>query len=614
MTMEQAHHDGSSAYVTTTTPTLGDTVRLRLWTRSSHQPAQVVLRTVTDGEPLTVEASVESQDESVTWWSAALPMTNPSMHYRWLLVGGAYEYQWITAAGTFDFDVPDATDFIISIFGTAPSWSTEGVVYQIYPDRFARAESRDQLAVADIPFGASAPAWIEPRAWTARPDGRSKHTPFEYFGGDLIGARERLNYIQELGASAVYFTPIFPAGSTHRYDASTFDAIDPLLGGESALGDFIADCHARGLKVIGDITLNHCGVQHPWFAAAKDGRDPECGYFTFDEGFDYGYACWWNVPSLPKFDHSSMQLREELITGSESSVRKWLTGPQGFDGWRVDVANMAGRLGDIDLTHEVARDTRRTMDDLAPDLLLVAEHGHDASDDLAGDGWHGTMNYAGFTRQVWCWLRSPAFDETFMGLPVEIPSLSGRHMVASMRAFHGRIPWQQLRASWNILSSHDTARIRTVVGSHDRQVAAIALAVGLPGVPMVFAGDEIGVEGWWGEDGRVPFPWHDQESWDSAMLQVYRTLLTMRRHSPALHSGGLRWIHVEDDAVAFLRESPDQRLLVAVSRDQCAPLRFSAAELDWESATHRFGFEGKTVAGNLVLEVPHAGASIWELS
>lgn len=614
MTMEPAHHDGSPAYVESRPRPLGASVRVRLWTEPSHQPANVVLRTVTDGEPLTVEAAIESEDGNAVWWAATFPMTNPSMHYRWLLVGGAYEYQWVTAAGMFDFDVPDSMDFVVTIFAPAPAWAMEGVVYQIYPDRFARAAQRDQLAVADIPFGVLAPEWLEPRAWNDKPDGRSRSTPFEYFGGDLIGARERLDYVAELGASAVYFTPIFPAESTHRYDASSFDVIDPLLGGEAALQDFIAASHADGLKVIGDITLNHCGAQHPWFLSAQADHDPERGYFTFGKDFDYGYACWWNVPSLPKFNHSSPSLRDALITGPGSPVRRWLTGAQGFDGWRVDVANMAGRLGDVDLTHEVARETRRTMDAMGRDLLLVAEHGHDASEDLAGDGWHGTMNYAGFTRQVWCWLRSAVFDETFLGLPVPIPVWSGRQMVASIRAFHGRIPWQQLLASWNILSSHDIARIRTVVGSHDRQVAAIALAVGLPGVPMVFAGDEIGLEGSWGEDGRVPFPWHDEASWDVSMLEVYRTLLHLRRDSRALQYGGLRWVHVHDDAVAFLRETPDQRILVAVAREQCAPLRFPSAELGWTSAQHRFGLAGSIEAGNLVVGIPHAGASIWELS
>jgi alpha-glucosidase len=608
------HHDGSPQYVADAVPTLGHSVHLRLWTDASYQPDFVVLRTVVDGEPLTVDATVERIDGDVIWWGADLPMVNPKMHYRWLLAGGAYEYLWLTAEGLFDFDVPDAGDFVLTTFPCAPAWATAAVVYQVYPDRFARSSEREQLAAIEPPEGVERPEWLIPRDWTSKPDGRSPHTPFEYFGGDLHGIESKLDYIQSLGATVLYLTPVFPAGSTHRYDASSFDRIDPLLGGDDAFASLIDACHAHGMHIVGDITLNHCGVNHEWFAQALAGQQPERDYFHFDDELDYGYACWWNVPSLPKFDHTSRLLRENLITNPGSAVRTWIEGPHALDGWRVDVANMAGRMGSVDLTHEVARDVRNTMNAISDQLLLVAEHGHDASDDLDGDGWHGTMNYAGFTRQVWCWLRSPEFNETFLGLPVEIPSLTGHQVVRSWRAFHGRIPWQQLLASWNILGSHDTARIRTVVGTADRQVAALALAVGLPGVPMVFAGDEIGATGWWGEDARVPFPWQDQDLWDHDMLDAYRALIQLRTQNVALQQGGLRWVDVADDVIAFTRDAPDHQLLFIISRSQCASSRIAQRELHWSHAEHMYGFAGEVSAGHLVVDIPHAGASIWRLS
>ena len=143
--------------------------------------------------------------------------------------------------------------------------------------------------------------------------------------------------------------------------------------------------------------------------AAQDPAAPERDYFRFDPDLQYGYECWFNVPTLPKFDHTSAGLRDRLVLDEASPVRRWLR--EGLDGWRVDVANMAGRMGSVDVTHEFARDVRAAMAAEGGDTLLLAEHGHDASADLLGDGWHGTMNYAGFTRQVWCWLRSPDFHE-----------------------------------------------------------------------------------------------------------------------------------------------------------------------------------------------------------
>lgn len=612
MTLEGLHHDGSATYVSDLEPALGDEVTVRLWTSHDRLPQDVCLRTVVDGEPLAISGRPESGLCGDMWWSVSLPMANPRMHYRWLLTGGAYEYAWLTAAGLFPYDVPDATDFVLTTHGRAPEWSLASVVYQVYPDRFARAAHKPQLAPIGAPEGVEAPAWLVPRAWSDRPEGRGPNTPHEYFGGDLDGLREHLDHVEALGATVLYLTPIFPAESTHRYDARSFDEIDPLLGGDRALIDLVSAAHEDGIRVLGDITLNHCGSSHPWFQRAAQGFQPERDYFFFGDEFEHGYASWWDVPSLPKFDYSSPALRAALLENVHSPFRRWISGEYELDGWRVDVANMAGRLGISDVTLDVARAARRVIDECDGDLLLVAEHGHDASEDLVGDGWHGTMNYAGFTRQVWSWLRSAEFEEPFLGLPVAVPTINGHQFVASLRAFHGRIAWQQLLASWNILSSHDTARIRTVVGTAERQVAAMALAVGLPGVPMVFAGDEIGEQGRWGEDSRTPFPWHEPSSWDNVVLEAYRELISLRTSMSALQTGGLRWLHVEDDAVAFLRENPDQRVLVVAARSQCAPLRIPVGATG--AAQRLFGFAGELQGTHLVVPVPHAGSSMWELS
>lgn len=609
-----AHHDGSPLYVSDSAPAFGDLVEVRLRTRRSQQPGTVVLRSVLDGEPVAVLAEVSQQDDEEVWWSATLDIHNRLTHYRWLLAGGDYRYTWLNASGEFDYDVPDADDFVITAAPPPPRWAATSVVYQVFPDRFARRADDDPRAALTEKYDRPLPDWAVPRDWGSRPEGRGPDTPVEYFGGDLDGLREHLDYIEGIGAQVVYLTPIFPAGSTHRYDATTFEAVDPLLGGDRALAALADAVHERGMHLLGDITLNHCGNHHDWFVRARAGLEPERGYFRFDDRLEHGYACWFGVPTLPKFDLTSPQLRTALISGDASVIRRWLKGPSGLDGWRVDVANMAGRMGSIDVTHEVAREVRQVMAEEGDDLLLLAEHGHDASADLDGDGWHGTMNYAAFTRPVWSWLRAPDFTETFLGLPVRTPVITGEQMVGSIRAFHGRIPWRSLLASWNLLGSHDTARIRTVVGTAERQVAAFAMAVGLPGVPMVFAGDEIGATGAWGEDSRTTFPWQDQAHWDLATLDAYRSLIDLRRTSPALASGGLRWVHVAADAVVFVREHPQDRILIAVSRNRSDAVRVRLADLHAASAEPVFGFGGSTAAGHLAIEMPHAGAGIWRLT
>ena len=612
MIVPTAHHDGSPLYVSDQAPRVGQTLTLRLRTHRDHLPAVVVLRAVHDGEPVAVTAEAKEDPGDDVWWVAQVQARNTLTHYRWLLSGGAYDFAWLTAGGLVEHDVPDATDFVISATPGPPAWALAAPVYQVFPDRFARSAGRpDEPARA--PEGVPLPDWAVPRAWTQHPEGDSPNTGREYFGGDLDGVREHLDHVVGLGAGALYLTPIFPARSTHRYDATTFDQVDPLLGGDAALQRLVVAAHDEGLKVLGDITLNHCGSSHEWFLRAQDPEAVEREYFQFDDALEHGYECWWGHRSLPKFDHTSPQLRRSLITSDQAPVRRWLRGPAALDGWRVDVANMTGRMGAVDVTHEVARDVRSAVAAEGDDLVLVAEHGHDASDDLSGDGWQGTMNYSGFTRPVWCWLRSPEYRASYLGLPVETPVISGHQAVATIRAFHARLPWRALVASWNILGSHDTARIRTVVGTAQRQEAALALAVGLPGIPMVFAGDEIGATGHWGEDSRTPFPWHDEQSWDLETLETYRTLLHLRSASPALATGGLRWLHVSADSLAFVRDHPEESVLVVVARSQDAPVRIALTELGAGGLEHVFGFTAEVVAGQAVIDVPSAGAGVWRV-
>ena len=595
-------------------PELGTSVHLRMRTHRDHQPEHVRVRTIYDGEPFTYQALVEGRSGVDVWWGVDIPMRNPVTRYRWFLAGGAYDYAWLTAAGTIEHDVADATDFVLTVHGSLPEWLPEAVVYQVFPDRFARSSARDQEGPANAPAGVDLPDWTVPRAWRDHPDGRSRQTAHEYFGGDLDGVREHLDHIEGMGANTLYLTPFFPAGSTHRYDAVSFAHVDDLLGGDAALARLVEEAHRRGMRVIGDITLNHCGVGHEWFArAVQDPDSDERGYFRFDSDARHGYECWWDHPSLPKFDHTSQSLRRRLITDDDAPVRTWLRGEGGLDGWRVDVANMAGRMGSVNVTHEVMRDVRSAMAEEGDDLVLLAEHAHDASDDLLGDGWHGTMNYAGFTHPVMLWLRGPKFTETYLNLGIAMPRFTGMQMVASIGAFQARMTWSALIASWNILSSHDSARIRSVVGSPARQSAALAMVIGLPGVPMVFAGDEIGAEGLWGEDARTPFPWGRTDVWDAVTLDDYRTLLGLRATSAALASGGLRWLHVGADEVAFLRESEQESVVVVVARDQCEPVRLNLVDIGATGVERLYGFEARVEAGHMVIEIPSAGAGIWRL-
>jgi alpha-glucosidase len=367
-----------------------------------------------------------------------------------------------------------------------------------------------------------------------------------------------------------YFTPAFPSRSNHRYDATSFDEIDPLLGGDKAFVEFSQAAHAAGFKIMGDLTTNHCGAGHRWIQKAlKSKRATEREFFYWDDAIPHGYVGWWGLASLPKLNYNSQKLRTLMFDGENSVVRKWLKPPFAVDGWRIDVGNMTGIYLDQNLNQEVSRGIRRAMDETNSDAWLVAENADHSPSDLDGFGWHGTMNYNGFARPLVNWFNKPNKKMgNFSGLPGGNPRYDGVGTVAMMRAFAAGIPWRSLVASMVLLDSHDTARFRSVVGNDEAaHLAAATLLFTYPGVPSIFAGDELGLEGTWGEDSRRTIDWEHPEKWNKHLYDGFKTLIAIRKKHDALINGGIRWIHASENSMAYLRESKKETLLIYVARE-----------------------------------------------
>ncbi len=632
--LDRPHHDGSALYVSTETPRLGD--RVTVWlrvpagtTRPGEAPyAAAYVRLLHDGEPRFVAAvrDVERSSERETWWRAELDCRNRVTSYRWLLSGGPVGWLWVNGAGAHLRDVPDGANFrIVAADSPLPQWHLDAAVYQIFPDRFARSAAADARPT---------PEWAIPAAWTDPVEiGSPSACSRQFFGGDLDGIAEHLDHIAGLGFDVVYLTPFFPGRSNHRYDAHTFDEVDPVLGGDEALRRLTDAAHARGIRVLGDFTSNHTGVTHEWFVAARaDEEAPERAFYFFDA--DGRYAAWLDVPSLPKLDHASRELRRRLFDDPQCVVQRWLGPAGGLDGWRIDVANMTGRHRGDDLYHEVAREVRAVSVAANPQALVVAEHCHDTSTDLTGDGWHGVMNYAGFTRPVWTWLTSPDNPDApsdFLGQPVRVPRLPGELVADAMLDFTSRIPWSSLVRSFTLLGSHDTSRIRTLVGGDPALVVVAAgLLFTMPGIPMVTYGDEIGMRGRFGEDGRRPMPWPAEDTapddgsagdgthgdgWDEGLLAAYREFASVRRESVALRRGGLRWVYAAADALVFLREAPGESVLVHVARATHPPICLDVDGVPGIAHSRVIVGGGGTLTGpTLTLSARGPGVSIrlWE--
>ncbi len=556
------HHDGSALYVSNASPALGDTVRVRV--RVPHtfgQVASVHTRSNPNHEPRFSAATRIASAAGWDWWEAPVEVENPEHGYRFLLVLTDGRTAWLNARGLHWVETLDAEDFLLVTHTPGPAWGSRSILYEVFPDRFARSAAADERPV---------PAWAKPAAWGDPVVEHGPDTPLQYYGGDLDGIREHLDHLVRLGVDLLYLTPFFPAASNHRYNASSFDTVDPRLGGDAALVRLVEAAHELGIRVIGDLTSNHSGREHEWFQTAlHDPQSPEHGFYYWlppeHKGGKRDYVAWLGEKSLPKFNWSSTELRRRFIEGPDSVVAKWLAPPYNLDGWRIDVANMTGRYLDEDLNREVRQLIRHTMVQVNPDTILIGESTNDATKDFRGDAWHGAMTYANFTRPLLGWLSHPGDEALFFGQPLgRIPSYTGEQVQEAYTAFTSGLPWRVRQNTMNALDTHDTPRFLThaIDGAFP---VAVGLSMTMPGIPVVFAGDEFGLTGLDGEDSRTPIPWSEAQA-AAGTIDLYSRLTRLRKEHPALTDGGMRWVAVAADALCFVRETAEESVLVLATR------------------------------------------------
>lgn len=370
--------------------------------------------------------------------------------------------------------------------GATTSTAPRTLIYQIFVDRFAKSDGTQ----------------------VAEPGGE---TPWHaHSGGTLDGITARLNDIQALGADAVYITPIFRAKSNHKYDPSTFEEVDPRFGGNEAFDRLAAECKRRGIGLILDGVFNHIGTEHEWFQRASAGEHaPERSFFNWNCN-PREYSCWQGHPSLPELNLENARVREYLFEEDDSVVRRWLR--RGATGWRLDCANDLGR-------NVCSNISRAVREEGAPDGTVgeVMTYGEEWLNDSCLDG---VMNYY--------------FRETVLALVrEESPVAQAAYNLKRMaRNFH----YPGLLRSWNLLSSHDTPRLATLVPDPARRALAFTLAFTVPGTPMLYYGEAIGMHGGADPANRGPMIW-DSAKWDTQTQNHIRSLAQVRANAPALRTG-----------------------------------------------------------------------------
>jgi neopullulanase len=452
----------------------------------------------------------------------------------------------------------------------SPAWVPDAIFYQIFPDRFA---SSPRVAK---------PGQLEP--WDAPP------TLHGFKGGDLLGIVEHLDYLADLGISALYLNPIFESASNHRYHTYDYLRVDPLLGGDDALRQLLDAAHDREMRVVLDGVFNHTGRGFwPFHHVLETGASsPYRGWFHLDDAAldagrpllayppdgthpdALGYQAWWGVPALPKLNTDEPAVREYLFGVAEYWLRF------GIDGWRLDVP---GEIDDEAFWQEFRSRCRAVR----PDAYLVGEIWHLAPDWLLGDRFDALMNYPlaeaiiGYTGgSAIDWAVVRAHNEYAGNVLVRDGPTFGHRLVELLSAYDPATVAVQL----NLLGSHDAPRLRTVLGGGAARVRlATLLQATLPGAPCLYYGDEVGLTGGSDPGCRGGFPW-DEARWEPGLRDSVRALFRLRASEPALRDGPLTVVGAAESAIAFERGSGPARFVVVANPGDAPvrlPLRFADA-------------------------------------
>jgi cyclomaltodextrinase len=442
-----------------------------------------------------------------------------------------------------------------------PDWVKHAVFYQIFPDRFAKSKQPRKRLLQNF-------VWEE---WHEIP------TLQGYKGGDLWGVMEQLDYLQDIGINAIYFTPIFQSASNHRYHTHDYYQVDPMLGGNPAFKDLLDAAHDRNIKIVLDGVFNHAsrgffffhdilenGPHSPWVDWFKIEGWPLSAY---DGNFPANYAGWDGNRALPVFNHDNPEVREYIMEIAEYWIKF------GIDGWRLDVPFEIKSPG-------FWQEFRERVKAVNPEAYIVGEVWEDAREWLDGTQFDGVMNYL-FAAPTIAFAAGDRVDlaqlEGRSYYPY--PALFAKEYGAQIQQVLDLYPWQIQLTQLNLLASHDTARLLTIARGDKASVElATLLLLTFPGAPSIYYGDEVGLPGALDPDSRRAFPLEAQ--WELDVLDYHKQLIALRHKYAALRTGSYHILFAEGSVYVFARILGHEEIVVAVNvSTEPAQISFEPANL-----------------------------------
>ena len=614
--MSALFSDETENYVTPMEPKPGDTVRIRIRTQMDNADCVYFI-----SGSLKKEMEFECNEGRFDYYVTEVVAGTEPIRYFFEIQSGQARC-FYNKCGV-SRDLQQSKSFCVMPGFSTPDWAKGAVMYQIFTDRFCNGDPTND--VLDSEYMYIGEPSVQVRDWGKHPAAMGVR---EFYGGDLQGVMDKLDYLQELGVEVIYFNPLFVSPSNHKYDIQDYDYIDPHYGkivydkgtlvreserdnrmasryinrvtgldnleaSNALFCALVEEIHRRGMKVILDGVFNHCGSFNKWMdreriyenqagyekGAYISADSPYRSFFKFQNEHEWPYNPfydgWWGHDTLPKLNYEESPKLERYIL---EIAKKWVSPPYCIDGWRLDVAADLGFTQEYN--HSFWRKFRKAVKEANPEAIILAEHYGDASGWLRGDQWDTVMNYDAFMEPLtWFFTgmekHSDDYQEGMLGNADSFIGAMTYHMAGLMA------PSQQV--AMNELSNHDHSRFLTrtngkVGRTHTLGSAAagegvrpevmreaVVMQMTWPGAPTIYYGDEAGVCGFTDPDNRRTYPWGHE---DMQMLEFHRSAVAMHKAYPVLTHGSLKFLYGAYNALAYGRFSRSSQMVVIFNNNR----------------------------------------------
>lgn len=608
--------DGTSQYVNPSEPERNEEVVFRF--RTAKDDAEHVCLV---HEKIRYEMEKAQTGEVFDYYEIKRQLGEEPFRYYFEIQSGS-EVCYYNRCGVSERVVSDY-DYVVCPGFRTPKWAKGAVMYQIFTDRFCNGdpdndvEDREYYYIGD--YSRKVTDW---NRYPATMDVR------EFYGGDLKGVWDKLDYLQDLGVEVLYFNPIFVSPSNHKYDIQDYDYIDPHYGvivedGGNILAEgdhenanatkyqkrvtdkknleasneffakLVEEIHKRGMKVIIDGVFNHCGSFNKWLdrehiystspeqyasGAYESFNSPYHTFFKFYSNQwpdNNSYDGWWGNDTLPKLNYEEADTLEQYILGIG---KKWVSEPYCVDGWRLDVAADLGNSREYN--HQFWKKFRKAVKEANPEAVILAENYGDSYDWLQGDEWDTIMNYDAFMEPVTWFLtgmqkHSDEFRQDMLG--------NAGNFFGAMHHNMSRMGGQAVAISMNELSNHDHSRFLTRTNHRVGRTAsvgaeaaneginkavfmeAVIIQMTWPGAPTIYYGDEAGVCGWTDPDNRRTYPWGSE---DRELIAFHKAAIAMHKSQEVLKTGSYKPLVGEYNLIAYGRFNQKDAVVVIVNNSE----------------------------------------------